>query len=150
MWGRIKHFNLWRKIYSLKDECWLKWKYIKIDYGFWYCYNLISTILINQAVIVKESLLSFVLLCTFIAKHAVHCIDLADVQIVTELNTAHWNICGWRCLILLVFLLHGYTYIFTGRHGGLHCGGGKNTAVLYLATGHGGLGRVVQLNQKQI
>lgn len=98
----------------------------------------------------KESLLSFVLLCTFIAKHAVHCIDLADVQIITELNTAHRNICGLRCLILLVFLLHDYTYIFTGRHGGPHCGGGKHTAVVYLATGHGGLGRVVQLNQKQI
>lgn len=98
----------------------------------------------------KESLLSFVLLCTFIAKHAVHCIDLADVQIITELNTAHRNICGLRCLILLVFLLHDYTYIFTGRHGGFHCGGGKHTAVVYLATGHGGLGRVVQLNQKQI
>lgn len=99
----------------------------------------------------EGELLSFVLLRTFFAKHAVYCIDLADVQLMTtELNTTHWNICGWRCLILLVFLLHGYTYIFTGRHGGSHCGGGKHTAVVYLATGHGGLGRVVQLNQKQI
>lgn len=101
----------------------------------------------------EGELLSFALLHvrTFFAKHAVYCIDLADVQIMTtELNTTHWNICGWRCLILLVFLLHGYTYIFTGRHGGSHYGGGKHTAVVYLATGHGGLGRVVQLNQKQI
>lgn len=67
------------KIYSLKDECWLKWKYIKIDYGFWYCYNLIFIIFINLVVIVKESLLFFVFLRIFFVKYVVYCIDLVDV-----------------------------------------------------------------------